>query len=174
MKRISEQKVLLSTRWCDFVAKTVEGDDSGPWYNLSLGSYTIILAVTDAREILMVRQFRPAIEANTLELPSGQVDDGESPEATAFRELREETGYRARSMELHGVVNTDAGRLDNHIWCYFTDDLECTGPPEDDFLELIKVPESELMQMIGSGEFCQGLCFPSLFHALVRGKIALG
>ncbi len=58
-----------------------------------------VLAFLDSREILMVRQFRYGAGLWTLELPAGKVDRGESPEECARRELFEETGYRAKTLE---------------------------------------------------------------------------
>ena len=51
-------------------------------------------------EILMVRQFRYALGRETLEIPAGKVDPGESPEACAGRELLEETGFEAKDLKL--------------------------------------------------------------------------
>jgi ADP-ribose pyrophosphatase len=52
-----------------------------------------VLALTDAREVVLVRQFRPGPEAVVLELPAGVVDPGHDPAETAAAELLEETGY---------------------------------------------------------------------------------
>jgi ADP-ribose pyrophosphatase len=58
----------------------------------------IIPFVTD-KEILMVRQYRYALGRETLEIPAGKLDPGESPEQCVRRELLEETGYEARRIE---------------------------------------------------------------------------
>jgi ADP-ribose pyrophosphatase len=55
-----------------------------------------VLALTDAREVVLVRQFRPGPEAVLLELPAGVVDPGAEPAETAAAELLEETGYAGR------------------------------------------------------------------------------
>jgi ADP-ribose pyrophosphatase len=58
-----------------------------------------ILPVTDANELVMVRQYRYALGQESLEIPAGKVDPGESPIECARRELIEETGYQAEKLE---------------------------------------------------------------------------
>jgi ADP-ribose pyrophosphatase len=72
----------------------------------------VILAVTDADEIVLVEQYRVPLGARCLELPAGLVgdhDDGEHFEAAAARELEEETGFRAARMETLGTFSSSPG-----------------------------------------------------------------
>jgi ADP-ribose pyrophosphatase len=85
--------------------------------------YVTVVAVSTARELVLVRQFRPAVERFTLELPSGHVDPGERPEESAQRELREETGFAGGHLELTGVLAPDTGRLGNRLWCFLATDV---------------------------------------------------
>ena len=57
-----------------------------------------VLPFASDKEIMMVRQFRYALGRETLEIPAGKVDPGESVRACAFRELEEETGFRAEEL----------------------------------------------------------------------------
>lgn len=68
-------------------------DDGKPYYRVSSRDGVIVLATTERGEIVLVRQFRPALGEYTLELPAGEVDEGETPAEAAVRELYEETGY---------------------------------------------------------------------------------
>ncbi|HZM77488.1 MAG TPA: NUDIX hydrolase [Candidatus Limnocylindrales bacterium] len=70
------------------------------WDILGGGQTVAVVAVTEANEFVMVRQFRPGPGRVLLELPGGKVNDGEDPLKAAARELREETGYVPRRIRL--------------------------------------------------------------------------
>ncbi len=69
-----------------------------------------IVPITDAGEVLLIRQFRPPVSGKVVELPAGLVDAGESFEAAARRELVEETGYEANEMRflMEGPMSSGA------------------------------------------------------------------
>lgn len=72
----------------------------------------VILAVTDSREIVLVEQYRVPHHARSIELPAGLIgdlSDSDSVEAAAARELLEETGFEAASVEDLGLYATSAG-----------------------------------------------------------------
>ena len=73
------------------------------------GAVVILARLTPSSEILLIRQYRPPVDACTLEFPAGLVDEGESAEETALRELREETGYEGRSVQLFPEALTSPG-----------------------------------------------------------------
>ena len=59
-----------------------------------------IIAITDDEKIVLVEQYRKAMEKELVEIPAGKLEQGEKPEVTAIRELEEETGYICENMEL--------------------------------------------------------------------------
>ncbi len=59
----------------------------------------VIVPFTDDNAVILIRQYRPPVDGYVIELPAGLIDIGETPEASARRELTEETGYAARSMD---------------------------------------------------------------------------
>ena len=65
----------------------------------------VALALTRAREVLLVREFRPGTEEWLLELPGGNVDDGENADVAASRELLEETGYAVNLRSAGAMVD---------------------------------------------------------------------
>lgn len=79
--------------------------------------YAGLVALTTDNKVLVIEQFRPGPEKVFTEIPGGFVDDRESPEQAAARELTEETGYKAGSLKYLGKVHKDA--YNNATWHYF-------------------------------------------------------
>lgn len=163
--------IAFSTAWFDVLAKTMrEGEDA--YYSLRLPDYAAIVALTPERKVVTVRQYRPAVERYTLELPSGLVDPGEQPGEAAGRELLEETGYRAESVEVLGPMLPDTGRLATRIWNCFAARVELVpGRSPEAGLEVALYSVAELMELVGRGEFDHSLHVATLLMAQVRGKI---
>ena len=97
--------------------KYLEVRKTGTWeYAARVGDAgaAVILALTDAREIVLVEQYRVPLGANCIELPAGLIgdhDEGEDTLASAARELEEETGYRADSLEIVGEFFSSPGMV---------------------------------------------------------------
>jgi ADP-ribose pyrophosphatase len=91
--------------------------------------YVAVVAVTPDGKIPVVRQYRPAVECFTWELPAGLIDNGGSAAATCRRELIEETGLRVLSLESLGSFHIDTGRVEGvqHVF------LARCGPEPSDF-----------------------------------------
>lgn len=79
------------------------------------GPAAAVLALTPSGQLVMVRQFRPGPDRVVLTLPGGMVDPGETPEQAGERELREETGYVAGSVELVASAITNASPFHRHV-----------------------------------------------------------
>ncbi len=87
--------------------------EDGRWEIVEHKDAVAVLAVQEGR-VLMVEQYRPAIRRNTLELPAGLIEPGESPLEAARRELMEEAGYDAELKELFSFY-TSPGFTDERI-----------------------------------------------------------
>src|SRR5579862_2809688 len=103
MPEIRTRRIVYATNWFSIEEKQLAPNEP-PYFSLKCADYISIVALTDNDELVLVRQYRPAVEARTLELPSGHVDPGETPLAAAERELTEETGYVASSIDQMGVL----------------------------------------------------------------------
>ena len=66
----------------------------------SAGAVAMICTLKPSNRLILVRQYRPPVDRLTIEFPAGLVNPGESPEETAVRELREETGYRGKVLRI--------------------------------------------------------------------------
>ncbi len=113
-----------------------------------------IVAITDDNKVLLVRQFRKAIEKVLWEIPAGKLEQGESPKDCAIRELKEETGYSASNMKLIHKFYTSSGFSNQKIYVYLATDLEkgecCLD--EDEFLELHEVNLNDAYEMINKND----------------------
>jgi ADP-ribose pyrophosphatase len=166
-------EVAFATPWFEILAKTMKPDEA-PYYSLRLPDYSAIIAITSDQRILAVRQYRPAVERYTIELPSGLVDPGESPAEAASRELLEETGYQAGGVEVLGPMEPDTGRLGNRIWsCFSAGVRRLEGREAEDGIEVLTYSPAELARATASGEFRHALHVAILMMAVLRGKLAL-
>ena len=92
----------------------------------------VVLPLLPNKNVVMIRQFRKPLERDVLEIPAGKIEQGESPEETAFREFQEETGYKANNMTLLTKMYPSVGYSEELLYIYLATDLE---PGETDFDE---------------------------------------
>ena len=112
----------------------------------------VLLAITPERSVLLVRQYRYAAGEEMLEVPAGTLDPGEAPEATARRELVEETGFFPRRLSKLAEFYPSPGILTELMHLYLATDLERgeASPEEDEHLELVELPiEAALRLEVG-------------------------
>lgn len=92
--------------------------------------------------VILVKQYRPAVEKDMIEIPAGIVEEGEDIEEAALREFEEETGYKAQKIEkicsYYGSAGINAGQY--HL--FYASDLIKTKQKldENEFLEVIEIP----------------------------------
>ncbi len=102
----------------------------------------VLLPVTAARTVILIRQFRYAAGETLLEVPAGTIDPGESPEETARRELVEETGYHPGRIEKLAEFFPSPGILSERMHLFLATELEKreASPDIDESLELVELP----------------------------------
>jgi ADP-ribose pyrophosphatase len=143
------------------------------YYAIAQPHYLAGLAVTPEGRILLVRQYRPAIERFSLELPAGLLEENEEPGHAMARELLEETGYSTRSIELIGKGATCSSRIDNAMYSFFIQAGEqAPGFVEEPGVSVSTVSPSELRALILSGEFAEQTHLGVISLAICRGLIS--
>ena len=103
---------------------------------------------------ILLKQYRYAVDKYIVEAPAGTMEPGEEPLATAGRELIEETGYAAGTIEPRGWIYTTPGFTDEKIFLFEAWDLSPSsefGKDEDEIIEVIEVPVGDLAGMIADG-----------------------
>jgi 8-oxo-dGTP pyrophosphatase MutT (NUDIX family) len=137
----------------------------GDYYVLENPDWVNIVALTDQREILLVRQWRHGSARIELELPAGMVEVGEAPAAAGARELLEETGYAAERWTMLGQVSPNAAYQSNTCFTLLAEGCRRAGevsfdPGED--IELVTVSQGELRDLVRRGEFRNALVLVGL------------
>ena len=175
--KIKSRRVIEVSPWMKVIEREVEfkKDTKFELYHaVGQQDYIAIVALTPDGRIPIVRQYRPAVERFTWELPAGLVDDGEDPARTCERELLEETGHSSKAVHTLGIFAPCTARLSNKVYSFFVE----AGPRAADQaieagIELNLVSPAELADMIYSGEFTLQLHIGALMLAGMRGFIDL-
>ena len=114
----------------------------------------VIVPVFEDMTIAVVRQYRHPAEKFLIELPAGTIDEGESPEQAALREVEEEIGYRAASVEQLTEFYVSPGFLTEKMFVFLASGLSKTEQnlDEDEILTVEKIDFESAYKMILTGE----------------------
>ncbi|MGM7635451.1 NUDIX hydrolase [Bacillus sp. Hm123] len=111
-----------------------------------------VLALTAEGKIVLVEQYRKALERSLIEIPAGKLEAGEEPEVCARRELEEETGYDCESMTLLQSFYTSPGFADELVHVFIAEGLvkkeDALSLDEDEFVEVMEVTLTDAEQLI--------------------------
>ncbi|MFF5993530.1 NUDIX hydrolase [Lysinibacillus sp. KU-BSD001] len=113
-----------------------------------------VIAITEEGKLVVVEQYRKALERSIIEIPAGKLEPGELPEVTAVRELEEETGYGCKELTYLQSFATSPGFADEIIHVFVARGLyqieNRAAMDEDEFVELMEITIEEGEQMVAS------------------------
>jgi len=138
-----------------------------PFVVCDSADWVFVIPVTTSGEVVFVRQYRHGVRKVILEVPGGIVEEDESPEETAIRELREETGFVAEQVELLGTMLPNPAINSASCHAVLAEGCQQTNDADPDPFEKIEVllrPLADVPEMIHGGE---------IDHALVIAAFGL-
>jgi 8-oxo-dGTP pyrophosphatase MutT (NUDIX family) len=175
--KIKARNTTRISPWVSIIAREVEfapGARPEIYHALGQQDYVAIVAALPDGRIPIIRQYRPALETFTWELPAGMVDPGEDAAATCSRELTEETGLEARAVHALGCYAPCTARLSNRVHSFFVEAGPSSGAkPAEPGIELKLVSPAELAELTLAGEFVLQLHIGAVLLAGLRGFIGL-
>lgn len=134
-----------------------------------------VLAITDKNEVILVEQYRKAIESVTLEIPAGKLEVGEenNKKQSVLRELKEETGYITTEDKLEKLcdVHVALGYSSELISIYYVDNLSNEGeqkPDEDEFVNVKKYPLEDAFKLLDENLITDSKTMLALMHLKIR------
>lgn len=145
-KRLSKKEVFKNDVITVYEEKlSLPNDNTVTWTFTGKKDVVAIVAEHEGK-VILVKQYRPAIKKDLIEIPAGLVEKGEDILEAAKREFEEETGYRAGRIEkictYYGSAGINAGQY--HI--FFANSLEKTKQnlDENEFIEILELPLDEV------------------------------
>ena len=105
-------------------------------------------------KIGLIKQYRYAVKEQMIEIPAGKLNQNETPEKCALRELEEEIGYKANKLTLLANIYPAVGFTDEKMWLYLAENLIKTKQSldTDEFLDLFPTKLNEAVDMVWSGK----------------------
>lgn len=128
----------------------------------------VCMAPIDKGEVLLVRQYRKAVEASLLEVPAGGMEPGETPEEAVVRELQEETGHTADTLKHLQSFYMSPGFCTEEMHAFLATDLRpaVLDPDYDEDIQVVRVPLEQVPALLSSGQVRDGKSITTLLLAL--------
>lgn len=175
--KILDETTVIKDSWIDMRASTCQlpgGMVIAPFYVNHLPDFAVVVAVTTEHRVIMVRQYRHGAEKVLLELPAGCIEAGEDPKDGAVRELLEETGYKAGSLEFLFKIAPNASNCTSYAQCYLARNVFPAAPQnldETEALEVVELEGEEVKRLLREGGVEQAVHVAALYRAAELGAL---
>ena len=175
--KILDETTVIKDSWIDMRASTCQlpgGMVIAPFYVNHLPDFAVVVAVTPEHRVIMVRQYRHGVEKVLLELPAGCIEAGEDPKDGAARELLEETGYKAGSLEFLFKIAPNASNCTSYAQCYLARNVFPAAPQnldETEALEVVELEGEEVKRLLREGGVEQAVHVAALYRAAKLGAL---
>ncbi len=147
-------------------ARRAGDEEEHVFYRINSDAWVNVVALDEAGRFIMVRQFRQGAGKETLEIPGGLIDPGETPERAAARELEEETGYRPATVRQIGDVNPNPALFRNRVYTFVAQGCQEVSEIHNDSAEetVVEVLTSEeLVAKVRAGEVDHAIVLAALY-----------
>lgn len=177
-KLVSEETKYEGPRF-NVVQRIYEDEQTSKRYvrdSVELLPAAMILPITEKNEVVFIKQFREVLGKETLELPAGIIEVGEEPILAAKRELEEETGLKAGTIEPLTEVFASCGYSNEKLYMFYAKNLSLGQKRLDDdehIGEIIKIPMEECIDLIRKNYFehaNQNVCLMLYYLKYVANK----
>ena len=175
--KILDETTVIKDSWIDMRASTCQlpgGMVIAPFYVNHLPDFAVVVAVTPEHRVIMVRQYRHGVEKVLLELPAGCIEAGEDPRDGAARELLEETGYKAGSLEFLFKIAPNASNCTSYAQCYLARNVFPAAPQnldETEALEVVELEGEEVKRLLREGGVEQAVHVAALYRGAELGAL---
>ena len=146
-------KTVYKNQWFQVINKYYENEKKN-YYVLNIPDSSVILPITKNNEFIIIKQFRESLDNYSLELPAGFIDENETPQQAAERELFEETGYISNEFIYLGIGRLMINRTNSVQHLFAAKNINQKSKPKEN-IEVLKISQSKLYDMISEDKFVQ-------------------
>ncbi|PWU05341.1 MAG: hypothetical protein C5B51_14750 [Terriglobia bacterium] len=158
--QILDTKHLYRNHWLDIREDKVvrPGGSHGVFGVVTMKDGASVLAVTAQMDVFLVEEYKYAVQRESIELISGGLEEGETPQTAAERELREELGIIAKEWIDLGVIDPFTTLIASRNYMFIARELEYVerSPDEGEVLRIIRIPLKDAVRMVMQSEITHG------------------
>lgn len=172
--KLISSKYVYKDNWCIVRADKCELPDKRilePYYVFEFPNWGNVVVVTEDEKIVLVKQYRQALGAVTIELPGGIIEKNETPQQAVIRETREETGYEIKEIEFLYDISPNPATNSNRAYFFLAKNAKLTQVAKfDSFedLDIITLSKEEIKKLLLEHQMDHGVQLAALYAACVK------